>query len=107
LLYVESVKVVPSRRGRNLGLRVVERIRDVFGGGCAAIALRASPITLARAKYADAINHEVFSLPFATTGEDAKTKLRSYWGRLGFERVDETDFMLFDTSEDRPTITDR
>jgi hypothetical protein len=104
LLYIDSVKVIPSRRGKDLGLRVVERIRDVFGGGCAALALKAFPMTPDRAKYDDAINHEVFSRPFATAGDAAKTKLRSYWSRLGFERVDDTDFMVFDTSDDPPLL---
>jgi GNAT superfamily N-acetyltransferase len=104
LLYIESVKVVPSHRGKKIGLRMVERMRDVLGGGCAAIALKAFPMTAERAKYHDAINHEVFSRPFAVTGEAAKAKLRSYWGRLGFERVGTTDYMLFDPSEDPPIL---
>jgi hypothetical protein len=104
LLYIESVKVIPSRRGKDLGLRVVERMRDVLGEGCAAIALKAFPMTPDRAKFHDAINHEVFSRPFPTEGDQAKAKLRSYWSRLGFERVGTTDFMLFDTSEEPPVL---
>ena len=41
VLYIESVKVIPSRRGRKLALHIIERVRDMFGGGCAVLALKA------------------------------------------------------------------
>ena len=104
VLYIESVKVIPSRRGRKLALHVLERVRDMFGGGCAVLALKAYPLTLDKSKYQDAINHEVFATPFAAKGDAAKAKLRAYWSQLGFERVDDTDFMVFDMSEEPPAI---
>jgi hypothetical protein len=104
VLYIESVKVVPNRRGQKLGLQAVDHLREVFGGSSAAVTLKAFPLTADHSKYQDAINHEVFSKPFATTGEAAKAKLRTYWSQLGFERVDDTDYMIFDMSDEPPAF---
>jgi hypothetical protein len=100
VLYIESVKVIPSRRGKRLALHALERLRDVFGEGCAVIALKAHPLTLEKSKYQDAINHEVFATPFDARGDAAKAKLLTYWSQIGFARVDDTDFMVFDMSDE-------
>jgi hypothetical protein len=100
VLYIESVKVIPSRRGKKLALYAVERLRDVFGEGCAVIALKAHPLTLEKSKYQDAINHEVFATPFEARGDAARAKLRTYWSQIGFERVGDTDFMVFDMNDE-------
>ena len=102
VLYIDSVKVIPSRRHKMVGLRAVERIREMLGGGCALLALKALPIDPENPKYSEAIDREVFGHPFPTRGEVAKAKLRDYWSRLGFARVDDTNFLVFDMSEDRP-----
>ena len=100
VLYIESVKVIPSRRGKRLALYAVERLRDVFGEGCAVVALKAHPLTLEKSKYQDAINHEVFAKPFDARGDAAKAKLRAYWGQIGFTRVGDTDFMVMDMNDE-------
>jgi len=100
VLYIESVKVIPNRRGKKLGLHAVERLCDVFGEGCAVVVLKAHPLTLERSKYQDAINHEVFSAPFEARGDAAKAKLRTYWSQIGFTRVDDTDFMVLDMNDE-------
>jgi hypothetical protein len=100
VLYIESVKVIPNRRGKKLALHAVERLRDVFGEGCAVVVLKAHPLSLEKSKYQDAINHEVFATLFETRGDAAKAKLRAYWGQIGFARVDDTDFMVLDMSDE-------
>jgi hypothetical protein len=106
VLYIDSVKVIPNRRHQRLALKAVELLRDMFGEGCAVLALRAHPIDPKSPKYQEAFDREVFSQPFEAHGDAAKTKLRDYWSQLGFERVDDTDFMVFDMSDERPKLSE-
>jgi hypothetical protein len=104
VLYVDTVKVVSNRRGQGLGLRMVECLRDIFAEGCAVVALKAYPLSLTHSKNKDKTDDEVFARPFAAGGEEAKAKLRAYWSRLGFKRVDQTDYMVFDMSDEPPLL---
>ena len=104
VLHIETVKVIPSRRGQRLGLRFVERLRDLFGGGCAVLTLQAFPLSYEHSKHPDKIDREVFSKGFSASGDEAKAKLRAYWSQLGLKRVGQTDYMLFDLSERPPTL---
>src|ERR1700722_9669103 len=45
LLYIDALKIVSTERGKRLGLRIVERIRNMCGGGRAAIASKVRPLS--------------------------------------------------------------
>lgn len=105
VLYIDTVKVVANRRGQGLGLKFVDRIRELSADGCAIVALRVHPLTWENPKHPDQIDRDVFTKRFACEGSDAKAKLRAYWSRLGFKQVSDTDFMVFDMSEEPPTLT--
>ncbi len=104
ILFIESVKIIPRWRGKRLGLDLVERACELLADGCAAMALKAVPLSEDdETMYPDNIDYDVFSEPFPAAEDEAKSKLRAYWAQLGFERVDETDYMALDPSRDRPT----
>lgn len=112
ILYIDGIKVSTAHRGQELGLMTLERLRDMFGEGCAVMVLRAVP--LAPYDYhqpdgldndpglVDRLDSKVYAAPFKLKGEDAKAKLRSHFEKVGFKRVGTTDFMVFDMLESRP-----
>jgi hypothetical protein len=107
VLYIDALKIVSNERGKRLGLRIVERIRNMSGGGCAAIALNARPLSVDDEKWPDKVDYEVFDRSFLTSGAEAAERLRAYWGQLGFKRVNNTNFMVFDLSEVPPDLSSR
>ena len=103
LLIINHVEIEPALRKRGLGLLVVSKTIDVFGENCGLIAMK--PFPLQFGNYLD-----LGWLP-PDGVEDPKTafllatkKLRNYWGRAGFKRVNGTDFYALSPASKRQRL---
>lgn len=109
VLFIECIKLIPSQRGRSVGLWLVEWLIDLLGAGCAAAVLAARPANAFdenapeskdnNAFFTEVIDDVVYSQPFSATGEAAKTKLRAHFAEMGFKRAGDSDYMVCDISE--------
>lgn len=75
VLYVSSLTVEKKFRGRNFGLSAIKRLIRTFGYGCDTCLILPSP------------------LEDRGDREFGRERLRSFYGRLGFEQFGETAFM--------------
>lgn len=96
LLYVESVKILPSYRGNGLGHALLLSAIQTFGRGCAAVVIEPHPL-----RSVDDQGHDLEGLntPFdkamawdqlARSEAQYKVvakKLAKHWAKLGFEKV--------------------
>jgi hypothetical protein len=103
LLVLNHIDIVPTFRGRGLGLLVVSRTIDIFGENCGLVAMK--PFPLQFANYLDAEWHapEGIKDPKAAF-QTAVGKLRRHWARAGFRRINETDYCALSPARKRPAL---
>lgn len=101
ILVVESVQIVPARRGQRIGLLAMQRTIDTFGSGCALVVIKPFPLQFGT-------GHDLSSteLPgweermamksYSANKKEALAKLRAYWARLGFERIGKSAYFALD-----------
>jgi hypothetical protein len=95
ILFVESIELLPEYRGRTLGLMALRRTLEFLGGGCAVAVVWAYPNRYDEVEdrdWASRMRPELFGV----AGEEAAAKLRAHFERLGFTRIEGTDFLTFD-----------
>lgn len=103
LLIINHVEIEPTLRKRGLGLLMVSKTIDVFGENFGLIAMK--PFPLQFRNYLDP-----GWLPPDGVGDPkaaflvATKKLRNYWGRAGFKRVNGTDFCALSPACKRPGL---
>jgi len=103
LLLVESIEILPQYRGKALGLKVLRRLMEFLGGGCAVVAIKARPV-----RYTDPADvdwsRRMQPAMLEASPDEAPQRLREYFSRLGFERVEGTDIMAFDLAYEIPAL---
>ena len=82
LQVVERVTVDPAHRGHGLGLFMIEAANKVLNGHLSAQVIHPFPL-----QYEHGERHDEAFAP-------SLAKLRNHYGRLGFEPVENTEFML-------------
>ena len=82
LQVVERVTVDPAHRGHGLGLFMIEAANKVLNGHLSAQVIHPSPLQYEHGEPLD----EAFAA--------SQAKLRNHYGRLGFEPVENTEYML-------------
>ena len=105
LLILHLARVDPQYRGRCLGLRALRRTIDVFGGGCAIVALRPFPTQFEGIGSGRPSTDEFFA-GFSMDRAEAWSALECYWRRLGVERVGDTPYFAFCQSHRQPGVDD-
>ncbi len=103
LLIIDFVEVYPRFRGLGIGVSAIHRAIDVFGAECGLIACKPSPLQFTPAVARD--EKAVKRLEAPNVGkEEALSKLRGYWSRLGFRPLDNTGIYLLSVSQKRSEV---
>ena len=98
LLIVDCMEIRPRWRGMGLGPAAVNRTIDIFGPGCGLVACKPWPLQFAPAFARD--KKALKKLKAPGIGQDeAVSKLRAYWSRLGFWPLGETGVHLFSMAQ--------
>jgi hypothetical protein len=105
-LVLDYVVLHPRWRGLKLGLLAARKTVDLLGGGCG--------LTVAEVLPLDVEAHDLVGVPASwiprhTTAEsrrEARRKLRRYVKRLGFERIQGTDYYGLPMAGETPTLAD-
>jgi GNAT superfamily N-acetyltransferase len=100
LLILDRLIILPAFRGQGVGLLALRGLMERFGFGVGIVAMKPYPLQH-EAHYLD----EAHASERAASGLDAfsgsvaaaTSKLRNYYGRLGFRRVVGTDYMVRST----------
>ena len=103
LLIIERAEIQPAFRKQGLGLLAACRTIDVFGANCGLVVMK--PFPLQFRNYLEAGWREPDGVENAT-GEfrTARQRLRRYWARAGFKRVNETDYWALCPGRKRPSL---
>jgi hypothetical protein len=116
VLYLETAQVVPSHRGRGLGLLATLRTIETFGAGVALALLRPFPM-----QFGGRVDEHIEALSggpepmsydgFSKEQRHGLAKIRRYWRELGFVQVRKhPEFYALDLQQRLPTydeITER
>lgn len=97
LLVIHRIELLPPYRGFGLGMVVIRHMIGRFGAGAGLIALQAYPLQLEKyhpPEEPQAWRNDMQMEQFNSDATKAKTGLRAYYQRLGFRRIEDTDFMV-------------
>jgi hypothetical protein len=105
-LVLDYVVLHPRWRGLRLGLLAARKAVDLLGGGCG--------LTVAEVLPLDPDAHDLVGVPAswiprhdaAESRREARGKLRRYCKRLGFERIQGTDYYGLSRVRETPTLAD-
>lgn len=105
VLIIDQVQIFPQYRGKGLGLAAVWRFMDTFQGACGLAVmqpfpLQSNPLLAKEQKWFD----EMGMSAFEKDEKLALEKLRSYWGRLGFERLLRTKYFALSLEQEQPGL---
>lgn len=103
LLIINQVEIEPAFRKRGLGLLVVSKIIDVFGENCGLIAMKPFPLQFRNYLDPGWLPPDGVEDP-KTAFLAATRKLRNHWGRVGFKRVDGTNYCALSPANKRPGL---
>jgi hypothetical protein len=103
LLIIHCIEIQETFRQHGLGLLAVSRTMDIFGENCGLVAMK--PFPLQFTNYLDPGWRPPESIEDPTRAFRAATdKLRSYWARVGFKRVNGTDYCALSPARKRPSL---
>jgi hypothetical protein len=103
LLIIHCVEIQEAFRQHGLGLLAVSRTIDIFGENCGLVAMK--PFPLQFTNYLDPDWRPLDSIEDPTRAFRAATeKLRSHWARVGFRRVNGTDYCALSPARKRPSL---
>lgn len=109
ILIVETIKILPSHRGRRLGLVAMRRTIDTFGEGCAAVVIEPFPLQFGHHPNPSSSEyrnwHARMGMQLFDTNEvEAAAKLRRYWAQLGFRKISKTKYLALDLQQQQPSL---
>jgi GNAT superfamily N-acetyltransferase len=97
VLILDRVELLPQYRGRGLGLDVKRHMMKRFGAGAALVALKAFPLQLEVTPSSTDEKRWRANLglgQFIQSGTAGTKKLVEYYGRVGFQRIGRTPYMV-------------
>ncbi len=105
---LNRVEILPEHRGNGLGLAVVDRLLDTLCPPTELVVTSPVPIQFLKG-FDDAARRDQFAArlqmdQFTTSPTRAISKLRRYWSKLGFQRLDKTDVYVLSTAYKRPPL---
>jgi hypothetical protein len=103
LLIIEHAEIQPAFRKRGVGLLAASRTIDVFGGNCGLVAMKPFPVQFSNYLDSGWRPPDGIGDPKAAF-RAAREKLRSYWARAGFKRVNGTDYRALCPERKRPSL---
>lgn len=100
MLILERLELLPKFRGREIGLRVLRWLQFHFGTGCGIVAIKPYPLQFEGGSPDENKDKPDFVKmgwgQFGDSFEVSLSKLLQYYGRLGFNAVTGTPFMVAD-----------
>jgi hypothetical protein len=103
LLIIHCIEIQETFRQHGLGLLAVSRTIDIFGENCGVVAMK--PFPLQFTNYLDPGWRPPANIEDPTRAFRAATeKLRSHWARVGFKRVNGTDYCALSPARKRPSL---
>ena len=99
----EGAEIQPRFRKRGLGLLAVSRTIDLFGVNCGLVAMKPFPLQFRNYLNPGWRPPDGLQDP-AVAFRIARRKLRQYWSRVGFKRVNGTDYYALCPINDRPSL---
>jgi hypothetical protein len=103
LLILERAEIEPRFRKRGLGLLAVSRTIDLFGVNCGLVAMKPFPLQFRNYLNPGWRQPDGLQDP-AAAFRIARRKLRQYWSRVGFKRVNGTDYYALCPATDRRSL---
>lgn len=109
ILIVETIKILPAHRGRRLGLLAMRRTIDTFGEGCAAVVIEPFPLQYGYHPDPSSPKHlewyaRMGMQLFDTNEVETVAKLRKYWARAGFRKIEKTKYLVLDLQQPQPSL---
>lgn len=105
LLAFTKMEIKPEHRGRKLGQRAILRAIQMFSGGCGLILIKPWPLQYTSKEFSKIAKEGKSSQGWTEQRRKQDfTRLRTYWGELGFERIGKSDFYGFPTFSPLPTV---
>jgi hypothetical protein len=102
-LILDRAEIEPAFRKRGLGLLLISRAIDVFGGNCGLVAMKPFPLQFGGYRDPGWRAPEGVADPIAEL-RVARQKLCRYWERPGFKRVDRTNYWALCPAAGRPSL---
>jgi hypothetical protein len=103
LLILERAEIEPGFRKRGLGLLAVSRTVDLFGVNCGLVAMKPFPLQFRNYLNSGWCPFDGLQDP-AAAFRIARRRLRQYWSRVGFKRVNGTEYYALCPVTDRPSL---
>lgn len=105
VLLLHHLTIRPFARGQRLGLAVLERVIRDWSSGCSLVAMKPFPLQFAMgAKQDEKTWRECDYGSFSQTEAEAILRLRTYYARLGFERIGRSVFYGLCPEYERPGV---
>jgi hypothetical protein len=102
-LILDRAEIEPAFRKRGLGLLAISRAIDIFGENCGLVAMKPFPLQFRGYRDSGWRAPEGVRDPVAGF-RIARQKLRRYWERAGFARVDRTEYWALCPAAGRPSL---
>jgi len=107
LLVINRLELLPEYRRKGIGLKVLRHIITRFSSGAAVVAIKPYPLQFEASSPADEKSEwrDMMKLDQISTDLKVATeKLRQYYGKLGFLRLEGTPFMVRSTAWALPSV---
>lgn len=102
LMFLHMMTILPAHRGRNVGLVAASRLIDCYANGL--VVCRPQPLQHVDHRATAPEDGGMEYQRFSTDRREAKQKLQGYWGRLGFEAIDDNGIYALGTARALPTV---
>lgn len=109
LLILEKLEILPDFRGKKIGLAAIYRTIKQFGHACGLVAMIPDPLQFSLYKNADDDDEWFKKMNFSDFSTDknvALNKLRSYYKKLGFRQLKNSDIFVLNPNIRNPTLED-
>ena len=111
LLIIERLEIVPKYRGKNWGLKILRELIERFSYGAGIVAIKPFPLQHECIEDSSSEKKKWFEgMEFSKLTQDKKigtNKLIEHYGKLGFQRVENIEYMVLSTCLKMPSIADK
>jgi hypothetical protein len=106
VLVLDYILLSPRWRGLKLGLLAARKVIDLLGGGCGLAVSRVYPLNPDADEFRKVPEGWIPRHADKAEEREARRKLRRYFRRMGFQRIDRTRFDGLSLAQVTPTLAD-
>jgi GNAT superfamily N-acetyltransferase len=110
LLILDRLEIVPKYRGKNWGLKVLRELIDRFSSGAGIVAIKPYPLQHELIDDSPEKQKWFENMELSKLTQDKNTgikKLTEHYGKLGFQHVEDIEYMVLSTCLKMPSIADK